>query len=504
MESTEIIRMEIDSVMQTAWHAFKIYRKCSLRERKAFLYAIAEELENAGDELIKICKEESNLTEARLKNEKGRTVFQLRSYADHCERGCWLDATIDTAISERIPPKPDIRKMNIPLGPVAVFGSSNFPFAFSTAGGDTASALAAGCPVVVKAHSGHVKTSGMVARLILAAAEKTKMPDGIFSHLLPSSHYVGEALVKHPHIRAVGFTGSFSAGMQLFRWGSERPDPIPVFSEMGSINPVFLMPGKIKESPEDISAIYAESITLGAGQFCTNPGVIIGIEGEDLTAFMKSLGERIKKIAPAKMLHKKIAGSFSILREEILLEKGVSIAAVSELEKSDLGGIPTIATVSSEEFLRNPKLHEEIFGPYSLVVRCKSVDEYVRIAGSVKGQLTCTMMATPDDMKSHADLIDEIKMMCGRFIINGVPTGVEVCLGMQHGGPFPATTDSRFTSVGADAVKRFVRPLAFQNWPDELLPDELKNNNPLDIFRTINNQLSKDKIIPSPVLPDLH
>ena len=504
MEPAEIIRIEIDEVMQKAWHAFKIYRKYSLKERKALLYAIADELENAGDDLIKTCMEETSLGEARLKNEKGRTVFQLRSYADHCEKGYWLDATIDTAIPDRTPPKPDIRKMNIPLGPVAVFGSSNFPFAFSTAGGDTASALAAGCPVIVKAHSGHVKTSEFVARLILSAISKTKMPDGIFSHLLPVSHYVGEALVKHPHTRAVGFTGSFSAGTQLFRWGNERPDPIPVFSEMGSINPVFLMPEKIKESPDYISQIYAESITLGAGQFCTNPGVIIGIEGEDLTKFLASLGERIKRIAPAKMLHEKIAGSFMSLRENILKEKGVSIVAVSELGRTDFSGIPTIATVPSEEFLRNPKLHEEIFGPYSLVVRCKSVNEYVSIAGSMKGQLTCTMMATPGDMKSHADLLDEIKMMCGRFIINGVPTGVEVCLGMQHGGPFPATTDSRFTSVGADAIKRFVRPIAFQSWPDELLPDELKNDNPLDIFRTVNNLLSKDKITHSPNLPGPH
>ena len=254
------------------------------------------------------------------------------------------------------------------------------------------------------------------------------------------------------------------------------------------------MPEKIKESSHEIAKMYAESITLGAGQFCTNPGVIIGLESEDLNVFLATLGEEIRKIAPAKMLHKKIATSFMSLRDNILLENGVSLVAESELEKTDFCGIPTIATVSSEEFLRNPKLHEEIFGPYSLVVRCKSLDEYVLIARSMEGQLTCTMMATPDDMKNHADLIDDIKMLCGRFIINGVPTGVEVCLSMQHGGPFPATTDSRFTSVGADAIRRFVRPLAFQNWPDELLPDELKNDNPLNIFRTVNNQLTKDKI----------
>lgn len=458
------------------------------------MFAIADELENAGDELIKTCMEETNLPEARLRNEKGRTVFQLRNYADHCESGAWLDARIDTAIPDRTPPKADIRKMNVPLGPVVVFGPSNFPFAYSTAGGDTASALAAGCPVIVKAHECHVKTSQMVADLVKRAAEKMSMPEGVFSHIIPASYTVGEALVKHPNTKAVAFTGFVGVGTLLFKWGNERKVPIPVFCEMGSVNPVFLMPGKIKESSHEIAGMYAASITLGMGQFCTNPGVIIGLESPDLNDFLATLGEEIRKIAPAKMLHKKIANSFMNLRDSILLEKGVSVVAISELEMNDLCGIPTIATVSSEEFLGNPKLHEEIFGPYSLVVRCKSLDEYALVARSMEGQLTCTMMATSDDMKDHVDLIEDIKVLCGRFIMNGVPTGVEVCLSMQHGGPFPATTDGRFTSVGGDAMRRFVRPLAFQNWPAELLPDELKNENPLNIFRTVNNHLSNDKI----------
>jgi 2,5-dioxopentanoate dehydrogenase len=494
MVSAEITDHDVDAVMIKAWRAFRIYKKYSLKEKKAFLYAVADELENAGDDLIKTCMEETSLPEARLRNEKGRTVFQLRSYADHCESGIWLDARIDTAIPDRTPQKQDIRKMNVPLGPVVVFGPSNFPFAFSTAGGDTASALAAGCPVIVKAHSGHVKTSEMVAGLIKKTAEKMKMPEGVFSHIASASHSAGEALVKHPNTRAVGFTGSVSVGTQLFKWGNERKVPIPVFCEMGSVNPVFLMPGKIKESSQDTARMFAASITLGVGQFCTKPGIIAGLEGQDLDLFLATLAEEIRKIAPAKMLHGKIASSFMNLRDCILLENGVSIVAVSELEKGDFYGIPTIATVSSEEFLKNPKLHEEIFGPYSLVVRCKSLDEYRRIVMSMEGQLTCTMMATPDDMKDNIDLIDDIKILCGRFIINSVPTGVEVCLSMQHGGPFPATTDGRFTSVGADAMRRFVRPLAFQNWPDELLPDELKNDNPLNIFRIVNNKLTTDKL----------
>jgi len=493
MKTSEMINRKVDAVMQKAWSAFRIYSKFSLKRRKSFLYAIADELEKAGDDLIKTCMEETNLTEARLKNEKVRTVFQLRSYADHCESGDWLDARIDTAIPDRTPPRPDIRKMNVPLGPVVVFGPSNFPFAYSTAGGDTASALAAGCPVIVKAHSGHLKTSEMVAELIKIATEKMKMPEGLFSHIYSPSHYIGEALVKHPYTKAVGFTGSVSVGTQLFRWGNERKVPIPVFSEMGSVNPVFLMPGKIKESSQEIARMYAASVTLGVGQFCTNPGIIIGLESKDMNDFLATLSEEIRKIAPAKMLHKKIADSFMTLRDSILMENGVSVVAVSDLEKSDYCGIPTIATVSSEEFLRNPKLQEEIFGPYSLVVRCKSLDEYSLIARSMEGQLTCTMMATADDMKNNDDLIDDIKILCGRFIINGVPTGVEVCLSMQHGGPFPATTDGRFTSVGGDALRRFARPVAFQNWPDELLPDELKNENLLNIYRTVNNRLTKDR-----------
>jgi len=494
MTTSENIDREIDVVMQKAWNAFRIYKRYSLRERKAFLHAIADELQNAGDDLIKTCMEETNLPEARLINEKGRTIFQLRSYADYYESGACIEATIDTANTDRIPPKPDIRKMNVPLGPVVVFGSSNFPFAYSTAGGDTASALAAGCPVIVKGHPAHVRTSEMVAVLIKKAADKMEMPEGVFSHVMPLSLAVGEALVKHPYTRAVGFTGSVAAGTQLFKWGNERKNPIPVFSEMGSVNPVFLMPEKLRESSREIAKMYAGSITLGAGQFCTNPGVIIGLEGDDMNIFLATLGNEIRKIAPSKMLHEKIAGSFRSLRSNIILENGVSLLAESKHEENDLYGRPTIATVSSEEFLRNPKLHEEIFGPYSLVVRCKSPDEFALIARAMEGQLTCTMMATTDEMKNNADLIDDIRMLCGRFIINGVPTGVEVCLSMQHGGPFPATTDSRFTSVGADAIRRFLRPLSYQNWPDELLPDELKNKNPLGILRTVNNLITKERI----------
>ena len=455
---------------------------------------IARALENSSDELVKTAMQETNLPEARLTNEKGRTVFQLNSYADACERGSWLEARIDTALPDRNPPRPDIRKLLVPLGPVVVFGSSNFPFAFSTAGGDTASALAAGCPVVVKAHPGHVQTSTLVAELIRQAAAECKMPAGIFSHVYGAAFAVGEALVKHPLTKAVGFTGSYAGGKQLFDWGNQRKEPIPVFAEMGSINPVFLLPEKLRTSAADLAKQLAASVTLGVGQFCTNPGLILGVDGDDLQEFITTMGREIKGISPAKMLHADIAKTYAEKREKALAQQDVAVIAEAELPGGDHCGTATIGTVTAKTFLGNELLQQEVFGPYSLVVRCSSADEMRDVARQMEGQLTCTIMATEQELQQHDELIDLIQNRCGRMILNGVPTGVEVCLSMQHGGPFPATTDPRFTSVGADSIRRFARPVAFQNWPDNLLPDELKNENPLGIYRTVNNELTKEKI----------
>src|SRR6187549_3494957 len=292
---------EIDEVMQQSWTAFHVYRKMSLKQRAGFMRAIAKELEAAGDELIQVAMNETNLPEARLRGERGRTMFQLTSYADACEKGEWLEARIDTAILDKTPPKPDIRKMLVPLGPVVVFGAANFPFAYSTAGGDTACALAAGCPVIVKAHPSHPQTSETVASAILKAADKCKMPKGIFAHVHGASFEVGKSLVMHQHTKAVGFTGSFIGGKQLFDWANQRKEPIPVFSEMGSINPVFLLPGKLKQSTADIAKMYAGSITLGVGQFCTNPGLIIGIDSEELKTFVHDLGTSVQQTASGLM-----------------------------------------------------------------------------------------------------------------------------------------------------------------------------------------------------------
>ena len=480
---------EINEVMQQAWAAFHVYRKMSLKQRADFMRTIAKELDSCGDELIQTAMRETNLPEARLRNERARTMFQLNSYGDACERGEWLEARIDTAVPDKNPPKPDIRKMLVPLGPVVVFGSSNFPFAYSTAGGDTACAFAAGCPVIIKAHPAHPQTSESVAAAILKAADKCKMPKGIFAHVHGASFEVGKTLVMHPLVKAVGFTGSFLGGKQLFDWANQRKEPIPVFSEMGSINPVFLLPGRLQDAAMDIAKSYAGSITLGVGQFCTNPGLIIGIESMYLDIFVAALKEEIKKTSPGEMLHPGIFKSYVENRANVLAQDGVEMIAVSETEPIINQGAPTIASASGQAFLNNPVLHKEVFGPYSLIIRCKDMDEMIEVARHLEGQLTSTLMATVNDIKNNEALVEAVKNICGRFILNGVPTGVEVCLSMHHGGPFPATTDSRFTSVGADGIKRFARPICFQSWPNDLLPDELKDENPLKIWRTINNEL---------------
>ncbi len=482
---------EVNEVMQHAWKAFHQYRKCSLKQRADFMRAIAKEIEQLGDELLKVAGEETNLPEARLRNERARTMYQLTSYADACERGDWLEARIDTAIPDRNPPKPDIRKMLVPVGPVVVFGAANFPFAYSTAGGDTATALAAGCPVVVKAHPAHAHTSELVASAILKAAAVCNMPAGVFAHVHGASFEVGRALVEHPFTKSVGFTGSYTGGKQLFDWANQRKEPIPVFAEMSSINPVFLLPEKMKASAAVVAKQYAGSITLGVGQFCTNPGLLFAIDNDDLRVFINSLSDEIKKIAPAEMLNPGIFKNYVEKRANALSQEDVETVAIAETEPMMYQGLPTIASASAQAFINNPLLHQEVFGPYSLIIRCKNMEEMLDAALHLEGQLTATFMTTESDMRNNDDLVEAVKNICGRFILNGVPTGVEVCLAMQHGGPFPATTDSRFTSVGADGIKRFARPVAFQNWSNELLPDELKNENPLGIWRTVNDQLSR-------------
>lgn len=487
---TDFTIEEIDAAAAQAWQAFLVYSKCSIKQRADFLRAIANEIGALGDELLEVAAEETHLPLARLRNERTRTIFQLTSYADACEKGDWLEARIDTALPDRNPPKPDIRKMLVPLGPVVVFGAANFPFAYSTAGGDTACAFAAGCPVIVKAHPAHAQTSELVAKAILKAATDCNLPAGIFTHVHGSSYEVGKALVEHKYIKAVGFTGSLAGGRQLFDWANQRKEPIPVFAEMSSINPVFLLPGKMKEAAGEIAKQYADSITLGVGQFCTNPGLIIAIDNDDLQDFIDVLSDDIRNVPPGDMLNPGIFKNYVERRANAVAQENVEMIAVSDTEPQLNQGAPTLATTTAQAFINNPVLHQEVFGPYSLLIRCADMEEMLEVARHIEGQLTATFMATETDIHSNDDLVGTVKNSCGRFILNSVPTGVEVCLSMQHGGPYPATTDSRFTSVGADGIKRFARPVAFQNWSNELLPDELKEGNPLGIWRTVNNQLT--------------
>ena len=490
----EISKSQIDQVLGQSWNAFHEYRKLPLKKRADFMRAITVALEAAGDELLQVASSETNLPLARLRNERSRTAFQLSSYADACERGDWLEATIDAKQDENNKPLPGLRKMRIPLGPVVVFGASNFPFAYSTAGGDTACALAAGCPVIVKAHPAHAKTSDWVADIILKTARSLQMPEGIFAHV-HGGNETGKILVQHPYTKAVGFTGSYTGGMALYNYANERKDPIPVFSEMGSVNPVFILPGKLKEDAEGLAKNMAGSITLGSGQFCTNPGLMIAVKGTGLDQFIEILTREISLVQPAAMLHPGIHKSYVENRHTALSQKNVETVFADDKETSESLGTPAIATVSAETFMQNNLLHKEVFGPFSLLIQCKNIEQVQEVAQVIEGQLTASVFATDKDLQENLSLVESMKNICGRLVLNGVPTGVEVCQAMHHGGPFPSTTDSRFTSVGADGIKRFSRPICFQNWSNEFLPDELKNENPLNIYRTVNNLMTKDPLI---------
>jgi len=484
----------VDEALKSATLAFQSYRNLNKDLKAAFLTAIADEIANLGEELVNRASAESGLPLARLQGELGRTTGQLRLFANLVAEGSWVDAIIDTALPDRQPlPRPDIRRMLIPIGPVVVFGASNFPLAFSVAGGDTASALASGCPVIVKAHPAHYGTSALVGDAIVKAAEKTGMPKGVFSLLYDDGYNIGAGLVQHPLTKAVTFTGSFKGGMALINLAQQREQPIPVFAEMGSINPVIFLPLALENQAEELAKKYAASITLGAGQFCTNPGLLLAVQSPALENFKAVLSEAIAAVPSATMLTEGIAGNYDKLSTEIVSEEGVEIIAVSDLNNKELKNQSTakVAQVSAADFISNPKLREEIFGPYSLLVVANNVAELEKTIEVLEGQLTVTLMAAKQELQHYQALVNKLTDKTGRIILNGVPTGVEVCAAMQHGGPFPATNDSRFTSVGSTAINRFVRPLAYQDWEQELLPDELKDGNPLGIFRTVNQKLTK-------------
>ncbi len=492
---TEATEMEVDKAVQLATEAFEQYRSISGVKKATFLNAIADEILSLDEELVQMYCSETGLPEGRAKGERGRTVGQLRSFANLVEEGSWVEATIDTGIPDRSPvPKPDLRKMLVPLGPVVVFGASNFPLAYSTAGGDTAAALAAGCPVVVKSHPMHAGTGELVASAIVRAAQKTGMPNGVFSNLNSSGIEVGVQLVEHPQVKAVGFTGSIRGGRALFDLASKREEPIPVFAEMGSVNPVVALPTALEQKNDEWAATYAGSITLGAGQFCTNPGLIFGIKGPSLNSFIDSLGNEIEKLDPMCMLHPNIHQNYEKGKAELSEQSGVTVAASYENKIAPNFGAQKVLTVDGATFLKNPTLHREVFGPFSMVVQCGNESELISILKQLEGQLTGTVLGNTVDLEKYGSIIDALRSRVGRLIFNGVPTGVEVCPSMQHGGPYPASTDSRFTAVGIHSIKRWVRPLSYQDWPKAALPDELKDENPLNINRLVDNGWTQDAL----------
>jgi len=484
---------EIEIAVSLAKDAFKTYREISGNQKSNFLNEIACQIEILGEELIEIYSEESGLTRERAISERGRTIFQLQSFANLAKEGSWVNAIIETADVNRKPiPKVDLRKMSIPLGPVVVFGASNFPLAYSTAGGDTVAALAAGCPVIVKSHPMHAGTGELVASAIIKAAEITGMPNGVFSNLNSSGIEVGTILVKHPQIKAVGFTGSVQGGRALFNLASQRAEPIPVFAEMGSVNPVILLPKALNNNAEKWAKIYANSVTLGSGQFCTNPGLMLGMKSPELTYFMEVLAKEIIKIEPSCMLHPNIIGNFEKNKLKMQQQKGLHTIANLTDDVTTNYGRQIVTTVEGSTFLDNPQLHQEVFGPFTMVVQCENSNQLEEIIYNLEGQLTGTILSDEKEISNYKNIIASLKNRVGRIIFNGVSTGVEVCEAMQHGGPYPASTDSRFTAVGVQSIKRWVRPVSFQNWPNDFLPDELKNENPLHILRKVDGKLTKE------------
>ncbi|SAK79061.1 fatty aldehyde dehydrogenase [Caballeronia hypogeia] len=480
---------EVARACELAEAAFDDYRRAPLETRAQFLESIADNIIALGDALIERAMAESALPKARLEGERARTVGQLRLFASLVREGRWLAATLDSAQPDRKPlPRSDLRLQKIPVGPVAVFGASNFPLAFSVAGGDTASAFAAGCPVIVKSHPAHLGTSELVGRAVQKAVADSGLPEGVFSLVVGAGNAIGEALVSHPAIAAVGFTGSRRGGLALVDIASKRPAPIPVYAEMSSVNPVFALPGALEAKGDTLAAAYIDSVTLGVGQFCTNPGLVIGLDGSDLDDFIDLAANAITKKETQTMLTAQIAAAY----DSGITERNATSAhqiATGVKGKAASGALPALYRVSAEDFLAKPQLSEEIFGPTSVIVVCADEDEMISVARRLEGQLTATLLMEKDDVELARRLLPVLERKAGRILANGFPTGVEVSYAMVHGGPFPATSDSRSTSVGAMAIERFLRPVCYQDLPASLLPEALADDNPLSLWRLRDGEL---------------
>lgn len=495
----EAIQSDADRALHHADDAFQMYRRSSGHHRAMFLERIADEIVGLGDELLDRANRETGLPLDRLTGERTRTAGQLRLFASVVREGSWCDARIDTALPERQPiAKPDLRRMLQPLGPVIVFGASNFPLAFSVAGGDTASALAAGCPVIAKAHPAHPGTSELVATAIGRAADACGLPHGIFS-MLHGGAEIGLTLVQHPLARAVGFTGSRAGGIALFNAAQARPEPIPVFAEMSSLNPLFVLPGALRDHGAQIADGLKTSVTMGVGQFCTKPGLVFGLGGPEFESFAEQFGKALTAAQPGTMLHAGIRDAYQ--RGIARLEKTPGVieldASSTRPDAERTQADPAVFATDAETFLLHRELHEEVFGPCTLLVSARTWTELEAVARSLEGQLTATLHATPNDLEVANDLLAILERKVGRLVLNGFPTGVEVCPSMQHGGPFPATTDARFTSVGTAAIQRWARPLCYQNFPVEALPAEIRDENALGLMRIVNGALTRDPVVPA-------
>jgi 2,5-dioxopentanoate dehydrogenase len=483
----------VERAAQLAERDFDAFRNLPLNKRADFLETIAEEILALGDALLQRTMAETGLPQARLQGERSRTTGQLKLFAQVVREGSFVDARIDTAIADRRPlPKPDVRRMQIALGPAAVFGASNFPLAFSVAGGDTASALAAGCPVIVKGHPAHPGTSEQVGRAIQRAAQKCHMPEGVFSLIQGNSIEIGQALVKHPFIKAIAFTGSFRGGKALFDLAAARPEPIPVYAEMGSANPVFMLPSALEG--ESVASGLVDSLTLGVGQFCTNPGIVFGLQGEAFDKFSTAAADFLKQKPAGTMLHAGIKSAYEAGLDALSGITGVEVIAGDLKHAGACSGNPVLLKTSAQTFLINSRLEEEVFGPSSLLIACESKEQILEIAKSLTGHLTATIHGTKEELVEYRELITILERKVGRIIFNGFPTGVEVCHSMNHGGPFPATTDSRTTSVGTAAIKRFLRPVCYQNFPQEALPKSLKNENDAKIWRLVDGNKGRASV----------
>ncbi|MBN3580984.1 aldehyde dehydrogenase (NADP(+)) [Algoriphagus aestuarii] len=484
--------MNLDTIFSAAQEAFLSYKTISAGQKADFLEKIAEILEENRSAIVLMAVRESNLPEGRINGELGRTTGQIKLFASQVRNGSWVEATIDPADPGRTPlPKADIRRMLIPIGPVVVFGASNFPLAFSTAGGDTISALAAGCPVIYKGHPAHPDTSKFVGECISQAAAKSGIAAGVFTHV-EGGVKMGQDLVKHPLAKAVAFTGSFGAGKSLFNIASDRKEPIPVYAEMGSVNPVFAFPQRLGNELVPLAQSYVSSLTLGSGQFCTNPGLIF-VPRALASNFENAVSEALQTAPSSPMLHEGIADSYYKALDNLQTRPELKWVKVPDA-KHLINVSPALAEIKASDWISDDLFQEEVFGSFALMVVYETESELIEVAKKLHGQLTITLWGDNAELNNQKDLISLLEEKCGRLLFTGVPTGVEVGYAMQHGGPYPSTTDARSTSVGAHAIKRFARPIAFQDMPSDLLPDALKDENPLGIVRQVNGKFTIEKI----------